>query len=402
MASLAAADVRVAYKVQSAKGTPSSGSGGKILAVRPGGGFRLNQALATSQLLRGDGMTDKPRFGSISVPGTYDSELLMAMHDEPLRAVLRAAAETATFNITNADTTNVTITGTGTVITAGSGSWVSLNVRAGMMGKFASLSVAGNNDVWFPILAVTATTLTVPSGYLADNTADTSYTLTIAKSVSQPTSPTERYFTFDDYKQGIDLSWTISDVKLSGFRLSVSPDEPAMIGYEAMGLVPDLAASGSSPVLTSPTDFTGRPLYLADGAVFVNGTAVFNITGLTLSLAAAASTLPVVGTRTSPDVFLGNAVLSGSYSGSIEDDSFLNLALNETQVSMMLIFAERKTDPADFISFYFGDLGMPSFEVPSGAEGGAIQTLPIVGGKDNRGTGYAATQVLISSSSAAL
>lgn len=402
MASQAAADVRLAYKVQSAKGTLSSGSGGKILQIRPGGGLKLNQALASSQLLRGDGMTIKPRFGSISVAGQYDSELMLSMHDELLRAVLRASAETATQDIDNTDITSMTITGTGVTLTAGSGSFVSLGVVAGMMGKFTGLSVAGNNGVWFPILTVTASVLTIPTGYLADNGADTSFTLTIAKAVSQPTTPTERYFTFDHYLQTADLSLQSGDCKVHGFRLSARPDQPAMIGYDIMGLQQDLLATGSSPSLTTPTDFTGTPLYLADGAAFVNGTAVVNITGLDLSLIAPASVQPVAGTRTGADVFLGNAVVSGSYSGTVEDDTFLNFALNETQLSLFLLFAEREADPSDFIAFYFGDLGMPSFEVPPGAEGAAIQTLPIVGGKDQRGSGFAPTQVLISSSSAAL
>lgn len=401
MASQTGKNISLAFKVQSALGTPATGASGTGIDVRPSSGLAVKFAQAVSQLIRRDGMSVKPRQGSRSVTGAYETELIVDALDDIFQAVLRGTW-VASADITNATSSlgSATITGSGATITAGGGSWITAGVRKGMMVKFSNMSTAANNGKWFPVLGVTAGVITTKAGILTDQALDATFTLTIARQLIQGNPPTERYYSVDQYLQDIDLSLSAQDCKFHSIVFQAAPDQPISIGFDITGRDADLAAAGSSPVLTSPTFVTAKPLYLADGAIYINGVAVANITGFRFALTVPASLQAVIGSRLSPDVFLGNAVLSGEMMLTVEDDTFFNYSLNETDLSVLLHCAEREADPADFVSFYLGNLSTGDFGIPIGAEGAMVQTFPIVGGIDEGGAlnGYAPTMVLISTS----
>lgn len=401
MASQTGQNIKSAFKIQSGLGTLASGAGATGIDLRPSQGLKLNVTPARSKLIRRDGMSVKPRQGSRNVTGQYETELIVDALDDIFQAVTRGTW-VASADITNATASlgSATISGTGTIVTAGGGSWITAGLRNGMMCRFTSMSTAANNGKWFPVYNVAALTFNVPTGILTDQALDASFTLTLARQVIQGDPPTERYYTIEQYLQDLDQSIVAQDCKFNGLTLQVSPDEPAVIGFDVIGRDLDIFATGSSPTFTSPTFATANPLYLADGAMYVNGTAVVNITGLRMGLTMNGGTQPVAGSRLSPDVYLGNSVLEGEFMGTVEDDTWLNYSQAETQLSMILRFSERETDPADFVSFYFGNLSGLDFGVPIGSDRGLIQTIPLVGGKDEGGatSGYAPTMVMISTS----
>jgi hypothetical protein len=401
MTSQTGKNIRLAFKAQGALGTLASGSGAIGLDVRPSQGLMLKFAQAASQLIRRDGMSVKPRQGSKSVAGTYSTELIVDALDEILEGVLRGTWAAA-INVTESTLTSCTITGSGATLTFAAGSLISAGARVGMMAKLVSMATAANNGKWFPILAISADgrTVTTKSGILTDETADSAFTITLARTLIQGDPPTERYFTIEEYFQDIDLSKVAQDCKFHTLNFSAAPDQPIEIGFDVAGRDLDVFASGSSPTFTSPTFVTANPLYLADGGIYINGTSYVNLTAFRFSLSMSAILQAVIGSRLAPDVALGNAIISGEFMGTIEDDSFLNLAQAETQLSVLLHCAERETDPADFISFFLGNMSMGDFSTPFGQDGLLIQSIPMVGGKDERGAtaGYAPTQLLISTS----
>jgi hypothetical protein len=395
-------NIRFAFKVQGALGTPATGASGIGLDVRPSSGLAVKFAQAVSQLIRRDGMSVKPRQGSRSVNGAYETELIVDALDEIFQAVLRGTWA-ASVDTTEATLTSCTISASGATVAFAAGSLISAGARKGMMAKLANMSTAANNGKWFPILAISSDgrTITTKAGILTDQAADVAFTITLARSLIQGDPPTERYFSIDQYLQDIDISLSATDAKFHSIVFQAAPDQPISIGFDVTARDADLAASGSSPVLTSPTFVTAKPLYLADGGIYLNGSAlVANVTGFRFALTVPASVQAVINSRVSPDVWLGNAVLSGEMMLTVEDDTFFNYALNETDLSILLHCAERETDPADFISFYLGNLSLGDFGIPIGQEGAMIQTFPIVGGKDEGGAtnGYAPTMVLITTS----
>jgi hypothetical protein len=393
------ANMTIAIKAQSGLGSAASGSGATGLEVVPSTGMAMQFASIQSQLIRQSKMKKRPRQGSKSVPASYETELMVDGFDSVLEGCL-GGTWLPSFSISNTDITTLAISGTGTLATAGSGSFISLGLRSGMMGKLTSMSVSGNNGKWFPILNPTASTFAIPTGILADNGADSSFTLTMAKSLYTATPYTERYFTLEAYLRDIDRSKLGTDMKFHQLNFSAAPDQPVKIGFSLMGRDMDLLAAGSSPTFSSPTFGGGSELVLLDGAIYVNGTARTNLTGFNWGLQAPATTLPVLSTRLSPDVFLGQFDLAGQFTGAVEDGTDFDAMDAETQISAFLHCAERESDPADFVSFYLGNLAFGGWSTPEGGEGALIQTLPLYGGEDIRGTGYAATSVLISTSAA--
>jgi hypothetical protein len=390
-------------KVQSAFDTFSSGAGAFGLYVRPSQGFRRTVAKAASQVIRPDAMSLKPRHGSVGASAGFESEVAVDVLDEVAEATLRSTW-VAQATKTEVELTSCTISGTGVTLTFGA-SVITAGLRVGMMCKFANLSVGANNGKWFPVLAISSNGLVVTTitGILADNVIDSAFSLVIARNLSQGTTPTERYFTHELYLQDVDRSLRIQNGKYTSFNLNFSPDQPATFGFDILGTDMDIQTTGSSPIFSSPTFAENRPLYLADGGIYVNGSRYYNLTGGRMGMKLDGALQPVSGRRTSPGVFLKNMMLDGEVVSTMEDATFFDLVTAETQLSMLLHFAERESDPADFVSFFWGDLSFADFGVAVGQSAAMLQTLELIGGVDQRTTalGYAQSMCLISTSATA-
>jgi len=400
MAVVDLSSIIVAYKVQAGLGTPATGAGATGLEVLPSQGMTRNVNTIESALIKSNRMKKRPRHGSVNCVAAYQTELVVGALDDYFEMVL-GGTWAATFDVDEGDVTSMTISGTGVTLTSASGSFITLGIRAGMMGKFADLSEAGNNGVWFPILNVTATVLTIPSGFLEDNATDSAFTLTVARSLSTTDPYTKRYVTLEEYwgsdqdqgKLGTDMYW-------NELSFDAQVDSPITIGMGAGGRDLEPVDTGDAPNFTSPTFVSGNSVVLLDGGLYMNGTKRANITGFQFSLTAPVTNPGVIGTRVSPDTFLGQFAFSGTMTVMIEDLADFQASINETVQSAVLHCAENEADPADFITFYLGNLTFGSFQSPSGGEGPAIATIPIYGGDDDRGSGFAETTVVISTSAA--
>lgn len=392
--------VALHFKEQSGGlGSAESGSGGTKLLVTPSQGMQKQFAEIRNDLFETTRMAQAPRQGSYSASAAYETALVVGSADVPFEAIL-GGTWVAEASYSNTDWGDCTITDSGVTITFGSGTLITDGVRAGMMLKFTNLSVAGNNNVYVPIVSLTETVVTVPTGFLADNSADSAWDVVVAKNVSTADPYTKRYFTVEEYWTDLDQSKYGTDHVWSALNFQGQPDQNVRIGFQTFGREMVGKDTGDAPVLTSPTSVTGSPVVLLDGGVYLNGTKNVNVTGFNFSLAANPSTLPVVGTRLSPDVFLGTFRLSGQFSGGLEGLTNLTSLENETQLSVILHCAENTTDPKAFVTFYLGDLRYFNHQSGIGGDGPAIETLQLRGGRDVRGaaSGYAPTSVLISAS----
>jgi hypothetical protein len=395
-------NITLAFKKQSALGTPATGGSGTALEVTGGQGLAMQVANLESQMFRRNRMKLRPRHGYNTVTTAYETELQVGNCDNIFAGVLGASAATAAFNITEADITTMTITGTGVTLTGGSGSFITLGVRAGMMGKFTNMSVAGNNSVWFPIVGVTASVLTIPTGILADNGSDAAFTLTIAKSFTTPTPYVKQYYTFEERLGDITtpINKIGTDMVFSNLNISADPNGPVTIGFGLTGLgmtAPTGAATLTSPV--SNPQVNPSSLVCLDGAIYKNGVEVADCTGFTFGLAAPVTLVPVMGSRNSPDAFLGQFALTGNFTQLIEDGAALANFLAEDTISVFLHCVERESGAADFVSFYLGNCSFGGWTGPI-TEGAMTQTMTLLSGSDTRGTGYNDTAILISTSAA--
>jgi hypothetical protein len=394
-------NVTVAYKVQSARGTPSSGGSGLGLRLARGSpGLRLQKAIVPATELRRDGQSTRGRHGSRSVAGSYNVPLCLGELDTLLEAALRGTWVAAA-SITQATMTSITTTTT--TIVASAGSWITQGVRVGDKVQLTGHSTAANNGKWFRVTAVTASTITCANiagvaPLVLDAGADSSFTLTVAKTLLNGTTPTERYFTFDQYYQDVDVSHEFDDVKVNKISLSARPNQEVLATVGLIGLDGNALATGSSPLLTSPTYTTNLPMQLADnGTVRINGVDYGTITGFDLTLDLGGQVPPVLAANP-PDAFLDNAQLSGSISCIKTDDTFFSAFDNETQIAMAVDFVEVESDPKDFISIYVGNAVFNGNDDPITGSGPLIETIAWSAGKDEAGSAQAATTLKISTS----
>lgn len=394
-------NVRLHMKAQSVLGTPVSGTGAFGVEVLPSQGLAMAIQSIESQMIRRNRMRKRPRHGSRSVTASYETELTAdGALDDVFEGVLGgtfAAAQT----YSNTDWGGLTITGTGVTLTFAAGTIITDGVRAGMMGKLTNMSVSANNSVWFPIIGVAEGVITAAPGYLVDNGADAAWDITIARSLSTATPYTDRYFTVEEYQSDIDRSKLGEDMRFNSLSFDCQADQHVKIGFGLGGRDMSAPDAGNSPNFTSVAFGSGDSLVLLDGGLFVNGVKRTNVTGFQWGLAAPVSTIPVVGTNISPDVFLGQFAMTGNFNVVVEDFNDFDAFDAEDDISIFLHCAEDSSDPQEFTSFYIGNCSFAGYSSPVGGEGGSIAAIPLYAGSDNRGTGYADTSVLISTSAAA-
>lgn len=394
-------DISLRVKKQSGLGVPASGAGATLIRVLPSQGLQRNAATIERGILDRSGMKPRARQGSITATSPYETELEPENLDLVFGGVLGNTV-TAPITVGNADVGSMTITGTGTVGTTASGSLITLGIRAGMLIKFTNLSVSGNNGVWVPVLAVTALTLSFPSGYLADNAIDSAFSFVTAPCYQTPTPRLKEYFTVEEYVESLDRSRLGTDMRFTNLQLSVAANQVARVGFGLTGRQLEALASGSSPNFTSPDAPEGNALVLLDGALYRNGIEAADLTSVTLGLAGQANLTPLATSRIASDVGLSQFAFSGQIAGLLTDFDQFDASIDEDQVSLMLMFAERGALAAttgDIVSVYAGDCSYSQSNAPI-TDGDVIETTTLYGGKDTRGGGFAATTLLVSRTAA--
>lgn len=390
-------NVSVRYKVQSAKGSPASGAGGKELPLVASPGLRLSKANITSPEVRSDGMKSIGRHGSRAVAGTYTAVLRVGALDELLEAGFRSTW-TASDTITESDMTSITTT-TSTIVAA-SGSWVTQGVKVGDVVVLTLHATAGNNSKNLLVTGVSALTLTVAGTPLTLNAvADTAFTLTVHKRLGQ--GVTNRYFTFEEYHADIDYSETYTDCMVSSLAFAMQPNGTVQVTIGIVGINATVNNTGTAPVLTSPTQYDSANLVATDATILKDGVAITDLTGFSLNMDAAAQLLEVVGSVTSPDVFPNNTGVTGSISAPNSDLSWLSSFIAETELSFLIHMVEPESEPKSHVTLFLPLVKqMESPDDPLGGDGPMIGTMALEMGKKPVTTGYLATMVQVSTSAA--
>lgn len=378
MAIQLANDVIVAFKPEVTFNTAPGDTGAERLRITGSPGMSLVKTLIRSGEVRLDALSTQSRHGSQSVPASYNVEVSVDSLDTVLQANMRGTW-VAAVAITQATMTSITTT-TNTIVAA-AGSWLTQGVRAGDVARLTGHATAANNSKNLRILSVTASTLTLPAGSLtADAVADTTFTLTILRKLSNPAAPTRRSFYFEEYDRGVDVTAVSGGQRFVGFTLAGTPDGMVTSTISLLGASLTPLASGASPYYTSPTETTTAPLVAVDATVCFNGVDVATCTAWNLEYAIAAETIPVVGTTVTPDVADTRATLSGSLTFAREDLSRLTLYKNETGLQLHLLLVEQDSEPKDCISFFIGNLVLSGLTTEIAESGARFETIPFTVG----------------------
>jgi hypothetical protein len=128
-------------------------------------------------------------------------------------------------------------------------------------------------------------------------------------------------------------------------------------------------------VLTNPTAATTAPVLTAvRGLLFVNGAAVTNVTGITLTINPTLAAMgPIVGSNFSPDVSRGKIMVTGSFTALFDATTLTTLYANETLTSLVAVMAADTTKNSDFVSFSMSAIKLTS-DSPNDGEVGIVRT----------------------------
>lgn len=388
-------NISVSYKEEVTYGTKPGATG--ATGFRPNSGnLNLTKEPINSNEIRSDGMTTRGRHGSRSVTGGYTGDLSVGTFDDLFEAVFRGTWSAA-LELDETDFTSIT-TGANTIVFA-SGSPITLGLRVGDVIRLADHSSAGNNNRNLRITALSATTITVAETLTVDAVADTSVTITRPKTLIQGT--TARSFTFEEYEADIDGTEVFTGVRVGSMQLQMQPNGMATVNFGLVGQDMEVLDGASAPYFTDPTKTTTIGLTAVEAKIMLGDEEVLDVSSIDMTLNLNASGVPVVGSVLTPDVFTNLATVELSITALKKDVTRAEQFLNETELSLHLLFEENESGAADFVSFYVPNLTLATATKGDlGQDNARTQQFTCLVGVDERGGAYEKTMVKLQTSAA--
>lgn len=402
-------NVQVIYKAETF-GTPQTGAGGEMFRIQPGAGLTLNRTVIRDPEVRKDGMTSMVRLGSKSVSGSYPGTLSVGTFNTFLGALFRhawAADTTVTYD-NGAAHTSVEVTTASRLVTVGTGSLITDGVRVGDVIRLANMSTAANNSVNCIVSAVAANQLDFLGTPLTIQGADNACTLTIKKKLKNAlgtiADPMVRAaYTIEEYFEDLDESEQYTGCRVSSLKLSFQPDSVVKVEFGIVGqTMTNLAAGGTAPGLTTPTEYTSIGLIAADASIYLAGSAIATITGGEITFDLGCKGQSVVGSLLTPDVYEGPMTVTGQLTAirTAIAGSHLARYLAETDnVELSLLFVEPDAAaPIDFFHVFLPRIKYTGDSTSLGDEGALIETIPFEAHCKATTTGYDSVVCTISTS----
>lgn len=302
--------------------------------------INLQKNILETQEVRASRQKSDARHGFNQVVGSYGFELALQDYDDIIEYAMSgtwAAGTTATTIGTDA-------TGTGTSkFTRASGSFITDGFRVGDIVQGAGFTDPDIN-LPYPVISVSALEIVVydPGDVISTEAAGGGKSVTlVGKRVDIGT--TLRTGSFE--RQFLDVAQyqLFRGVAVNQFSLNITPE--AIVGgtFDLLGMSA-AAMSGSSVSGGAPTaPQRTSPFAAFDGAIFEAGALIAVVTGLTLALNNNRRLEAVVGAKFSPDVFEGQAEVSGEVTAFFENATLFNKFVNETESTIMVKLAELGT-----------------------------------------------------------
>lgn len=387
---------------QSALGTPVAGAGGQVLR-RVTSVFQAtrdtfeNNEIATHQQSTGVAYGLKKVNGKLSgvlSPATY--KLLFA---GLLRKDFVAGVNTtAIITVTSASTSGAQGT-----FTRSSGSYLTDGFKIGDIVQWGGWATTGvpNNTVNMLIIALTATVMTVTrfdTTAIGAKAAGDSVTCTVQgkKTMAPLTGHTNDYFTYEEWYNDITRSECFTDCKPAQIDVAMPATGNATFACDFVGLA---RSATSAQVLTSPTATTTTPVMSAsNGVIWVNGSAVANITGLSVSIVGGVQNGDaVIGSNSAVDLARGRIKVSGQFSGLFTDTVISALFDAETPISILGIMMDNPgVATSAFITFNMSRAKITS-DPPDDGEKTIVRTYAFVAEINvNGGAALANDQTILS------
>jgi len=304
----------------------------------------LEKEILVSQEVRSTRFRADVRHGFNSVAGNPGFQLSLVDYDDFLQYGLGSSGwVSVTTGVTTLDATapSTFSRAAGSFITDGfrPGDWITV-----------SGFVAGANNGLFLVLTVAALSITVSAVTLVTE-AGTGDELILVQGKRLNAGQTLTTITLERQFQDVTQFQPFRGVAINQTQISVTPKAIAggsftLLGMSA-GAMDVVSVSGSPP--TAPS--TNTPFAAFEGGLYENGILNAVVTSIEFTVNNNRSLEGVIGSRFSPDVFEGDAIVTGTMTVFFENATMFNKFVNETESSIWLkLLAPNLTD---FMVFVF-------------------------------------------------
>ena len=348
---------QVAIKKQTALGAAASGSGGQILRREQSTNTLKKDTYANNEIASHQQSTGKTHglrsvdtaLNGVLSAGTYSTVIASVLRDDFTATTSLTGLALAVGGVLGA----YTLTGTGLLVSGGFkiGDIIRITVATGLNADCLNknLLITNITNTVITVKTLNGSTMTTGSG--------TACTLALPgkKSAVPITGHTKDYWTVEDWQSDISQSEVFSDVMFGKLDIGLPSTGNATFSVSGVGLN---RTTGATRILTTPTGETSsNPLAAINGILIVNGVAVTNITGVTLSIDGKAAGMgAVVGSNVAPDVQRGSIEVSGSFTALYQDATLSTLFDNATQVNLIAVIEDNTTASSDFVSFSMSNI----------------------------------------------
>lgn len=342
----------LAYKKQSAKGTPASGTGGQLLR-RETATFNLAKAAYSANEITGHQQHTGDKHGTKSVAGSLSGVLSGGTYTDIIGSVLRKEP-VAVSAITGA---SLVIAGSGPyTITGAAETFMTDGLKIGDVIRLtAGTFAAPNLNKNLLITALTETVITVVTVNGTTMTAEgpiTGATITLPgqRTWAPATSHTNDYYTFEEWQTDISRSALSTDVQIGQADIALPGTGNATISLSAVGIN---QTTGGTQILTTPTaETTSEVLTAVSGKLLINGVEQVAVTGLTISINGSITAgEATIGTNTVSDMVKGSIMVSGSFTAIYQDDTLAGYFDDENARSIIAVVTDNDDANADFVTF---------------------------------------------------
>lgn len=377
---------QLAYKLESTYGSaPGQASGQSLRRVQST--LDLGKDVYESAEIRADLQRQDFRHGVRRVAGQISGELSPGTWKDFFSVILKRdfAALTAATGL------SLTIAGSGPTytVTRSAGSFLTDGFKKGMVVRLSvgSLNAANISKNLFIVDIGSATVLTViplNSVALVAEGPIATCTVTATGKVNwiPTTGHTDKSIAVEHWYSDIAQSELFLGNKPNQCSIQLPPTGIATIAWDMKGQdFADVTSKRTSIALTSqyftsPTAATTTaPLAAVNGIMRVGGATVAIVTGMNMTVMAAFTGDPVVGSNMIPSVFAGRVTVKGQMTAYFPDATLRDLFVNETEAEILLAFSSDNSATADFVTFALPRVKAGGAGKDDG-EKGIVQTIP--------------------------
>lgn len=312
----------------------------------------LTKDVYKSNAIRTDQQKVISRHGMRKVGGDIKGELNPGAYSRLMQALVRR--DFAAGATTGAQTTLSSVSATGFARSAGS--FLTDGFKVGSVVQSTGFATTATNSRRFLVTSVTALALDVvnldgTAATVAAEAAGASVTISeVGKTTYVPSSGhTNKSITVERWQSDLGISRAFVGCRASSMEVALPTTGLCTITTSVVGK--DLLRNTSQQLTTPSAAVSGQGLASVNGVLLVQGAPIGILNTITFKVDGQMQTDGVVGSNTTPDVWPGPIVGSGSITAFIQDSTFGDYFVDEVEIGIVALLTASNAAAPDFLAF---------------------------------------------------